>query len=427
MKIVELQADQFKTFENNFPYKNFYQTEEYGMLMNRHQFNDYYLGLEDDSGKIVAATLILVRRGALGFKWGYCPRGYLIDFKNIELVKTFSNLLVDFLKKRNFMYITLDPIIIYKSRNNKGEIVPGVDNTEIYNTLIDLGYEHKGFNLNFENIKPRWNAVAIFKDDDNIFYTFNKEKRNKIRKAMSLGVEIYEGNPESIRTFYDFVEKKHTRKFNYYLDMYEIFGKADMFKIYLANLNTAKFVERAKTLYEEEEMNNDDINEELLNFNNVNLNNTNVNSRNNILKRKEHSDKLLNTYKQNIIKATNLFKQYPQGKIIGATAIVKYNREVFFLIFGYDKEFKSYCSTHLMLYQIMDKYHKEGYNKFNLNGISGDFEHENDLTGLTKFKLGFNAHIEEYIGEFTLTVDKGKKQIHDKLSPILDWLNTPVL
>ena len=420
MKIVELQGEQFKAFEQTFPYKNFYQTEEYGMLMNRHQFNDYYLGLEDDSGKIVAATLILVKRGALGFKWGYCPRGYLIDFKNIELVRSFSTLLIEFLKKRNFMYITLDPIIIYKSRDNHGNIVPGVDNTKIYDTLIDLGYEHKGFNLNFETIKPRWNAVSIFNPEDNIFYKFNKEIRNKIRKASSLGVEIHEGTPESIRTFYEFVEKKHTRKFNYYLDMYEIFGKNNMFDIYLANLNTAKFVENAKTLYEKEEVINNDINEEL-------LSNSNFNSRNNILKRKEHSDKLLNNYQQNIIKATNLFKQYPQGKIIGGTAVIKYNNEIFFLIFGYDKEFKNYCSTHLMLYQIMEKYHQEGYNKFNLNGISGDFDHENDLTGLTKFKLGFNAHIEEYLGEFTLTINKGKKNIHDKLSPILDWLNTPVL
>ncbi|MBR2713012.1 MAG: peptidoglycan bridge formation glycyltransferase FemA/FemB family protein [Bacilli bacterium] len=423
MRIVELQAEQFKTFEHTFPYRNFYQTEEYGMLMNRHQFNDYYLGLEDDAGNIVAATLILVRRGAFGFKWGYCPRGYLIDFKNIELLRSFSTLLVEFLKKRNFMYITLDPILIYKSRNNHGEIVPGVDNSNIYNTLIELGYEHTGFNLNFENIKPRWNAVANFAPTDNIFYKFNKEKRNKIRKAINLGVEIYEGNPESIRTFYDFVEKKHTRKFNYYLDMYEIFGKENMFEIYLANLNTSKFVEGVKNLYEREEMYNTEINEELLNNSDTN----NLNSRNTILKKKEHSDKLLNNYRQNIVKATNLFKQYPNGKIIGSAAIIKYNKEIFFLIFGYDKEFRSYCSTHLMLYQIMEKCHKEGYNKFNLNGISGDFDHINDLTGLTKFKLGFNAHIEEYLGEFTLTINKGKKQTHDRLSPILDWLNTPVL
>jgi lipid II:glycine glycyltransferase (peptidoglycan interpeptide bridge formation enzyme) len=420
MKIVELQAEQFKSFETNFPYRNFYQTEEYGMLMNRHQFNDYYLGLEDESGNIVAATLILVKRGAFGFKWGYCPRGYLIDFKNIELLKEFSILLKDFLKRRNFMYITLDPILIYKSRNNRGDIIPGVDNSNIYDTLISLGYEHTGFNLNFENIKPRWNAVSIFNSEDNIFYKFSKEKRNKIRKAINLGVEIYEGDPESIRTFYEFVEKKHTRKFNYYLDMYEIFGKADMFKIYLANLNTGKFVEKAKNLYEKEEIINNDINEEL-------LSNSNFNSRNNILKRKEHSDKLLNNYKQNIIKATNLFKQFPNGKIIGSTAVIKYNKEIFFLIFGYDKAFRDYNSTPLMIYQIMEKYHKEGYNKFNLNGISGDFDHINDLSGLTKFKLGFNAHIEEYIGEFTLTIDKGKKQVHDRLNPILDWLNTPVL
>ena len=420
MKIVELQAEQFKNFENNFPYRNFYQTEEYGMLMNRHQFNDYYLGLEDDNGNILAATLILVKRGAFGYKWGYCPRGYLINFKDIELLKQFSILLRDFLKKRNFMYITLDPILIYKSRDNHGNIIPGIDNTEIFNTLIEVGYEHKGFNLNFENIKPRWNAVSIFNDNDIIFNKFNKDIRNKIRKAMNYGIEIYEGTPEDIRTFYEFVEEKHTRKFNYYLDMYEIFGKENMFKIYLANLNTAKFVEKAKDLYEKEEIVNNEINEEL-------LSNNNFNSRNNILKRKEHSDRLLNTYKQNIIKATNLYKQFPSGKVIGGTAIIKYNKEIFFLIFGNDKNFKSYCSTHLMLYQIMEKYHKEGFNKFNLNGISGDFDHENDLTGLTKFKLGFNAHIEEYLGEFTLTIDKGKKQVHDRLSPILDWLNTPIL
>ena len=93
MKIVELQAEQFDEFEKTFPYRNFYQTKQYGMLMNRHQFNDYYLGLEDESGKIVAGTLILVKRGAFGYRWGYCPRGFLIDFKNISLLENFTTLL----------------------------------------------------------------------------------------------------------------------------------------------------------------------------------------------------------------------------------------------------------------------------------------------------------------------------------------------
>lgn len=420
MRIVELQIDEFNNFAKNSQFKNFYQTGEYGMLMDRHQFDDYYLGLLDDSDKLVAATLILVNKVLVGYKWGYCPRGFLIDFNNFELLSEFTNLLKEYLYKRNFMFVKIDPIVIYKTRDNNGEIIPGIDNESVYNNLISLGYEHNGFNLNFENLKPRWNAVATFNDNDIVFTKFTKEKRNKVRKADKLGVEILKGTPEDIRAFYEFVEKKHSRKLNYYLDMYEVFGKEDMFELYFANLNTAKFVEKSKLLYEREELKNNSINQEL-------EENIDSNNKNNIIKRKMHSDTLLNNYKQSIINATNLFKDYPTGKLIGSCAIIKYNREIFFLIYGMDKSFKSYCPMHYMIYQIMEKYHKEGYNRFNLNGISGDFTKTNELLGLTKFKLGFNAHIEEYIGEFTLVINKRKTKTYNKINPILEWLNTPVI
>ncbi len=420
MRIVELQSDEFNKFAKEYEYKNFYQTAEYGTLMDRHQFDDYYLGLMDETDTVVAATLILVNKVFIGYKWGYCPRGYLIDFTNQSLVETFTNELKEYLKRRNFMFVKIDPILIYKSHNNKGEVTPDIDNEDIYNNLINLGYEHTGFNLNFENLKPRWNAVSIFRDTDNIFYKFNKEKRNKIRKADKLGIEILKGNPENIRQFYDFVEKKHSRKLNYYLDMYEVFGKEDMFEIYFANINSSKFVEMSKKLYEEEEIRNNAINQEL--EDNINSNNTN-----NIIKRKMHSDMLLNNYKQNIISATNMFKENPFGKLIASCAIVKYNKEIFFLIYGMDQNFRSYCPIHYMIYQIMEKYHKEGYNKFNLNGISGDFSKDAPLGGLSRFKLGFGAHIEEYMGEFTLVINKNKTAIYNKINPIIEWLNTPVL
>ena len=75
---------------------------------------------------------------------------YLIDYKNEELVRTFTDLLTQFLKKRNFMFIKIDPQIIYKSHENTGEITDLVDNETIFNTLINCGYQHGGFNLNFE-------------------------------------------------------------------------------------------------------------------------------------------------------------------------------------------------------------------------------------------------------------------------------------
>ena len=421
MEIRQLTAEEFDNFAKNYPYKNFYQTAEYGTLMDRHAFNDYYLGLIDDANNLVAATLILVNRVVIGYKWGYCPRGYLIDYKNEELVSSFTRLLTDFLKKRNFMFIKIDPQIIYKSHENTGEINSLVDNEAIYNTLINCGYQHGGFNLNFENLKPRWNAVVTCKQEDIIFNLFTKEIRNKIRKADNRGVEIIKGEPENIKDFYNLISyKNEKRKLNYYLDMFEIFGKSDMFDIFFARINTSKYIERSKDLYEKEEILNARLNEEL-------QENIDSNNKNNIIKRKMNSDTLLNNYKQSVIKAAELFKSNPIGIVVAACAVVKYNGEIFFLIDGIDNNYKDYCPNHYLKYVLMDMYHSQGYNRFNLNGISGDFTKGSKYYDLTRFKLGFGAHVEEYLGEFTLVINKGKTKQYNRINPIIEWLNTPVL
>lgn len=419
MEIVQVTEAEFDEFAKKCPYKNFYQTVEYGMLMDRHSFDDYYLALKDDTNTIVAATLILVNRAFIGYKWGYCPRGFLIDFNNFELLKVFTEKLKEFLKRRNFMFVKIDPMIIYKTRNNSGEIIPGIDNQQIFENLVNLGYEHTGFNLYFENMKPRWNAVITTNSEENLFYKYNKEIRNKIRKAEKKGIEIIKGNPENIKEFYSLVDKRHTRRLNYYLDMYEIFSKKNMIEMYFAKINTAKYVRESKELFEKEETRNNRINEEL--EENINSNNTS-----NIIKRKMESDSLLNTYKQNIINATNMYKKYPAGLVIGTSLIIKYNNEIFFLIDGFKEDFKNYCPNHYLKFQIIEKYRHEGYTRIHLNGITGDFNKENKEYQLNRFKLGFNANIEEYLGEFNLIINKAKFKTYIRIKPIKEWLDTPL-
>lgn len=419
MEIIQITKEEFDNYAENYENKNFYQTGSYGTLMDRHSFDDYYLAMKDESGNYKAATLILIKKELLGYKWGYCPRGYLIDFNNFDLLETFTKLLTQFLNKRNFMFVKIDPYIIYKSRDKKGNVIPGIDNSKIFDELIHIGYEHTGFNLNFENLKPRWNAVTTTNSTENLFSRFSKEIRNKIRKADKMGIEILEGDASSVKQFYSLVDKKHSRKLNYYLDMMEILGKKDMIKLYFAKLDTAKYIEKSKTLFEAEEKKNNEINQEL--EENINSNNTT-----NIIKRKMASDILLNNCKQNVINATNLYKEYPSGVIVGASAVIKYNKEIFFLIDGYKQEFKRYCPNHYLKYQIMNFYRKEGYTRMHLNGISGDFNKSSAFYGLTRFKLGFAAEIEEYIGEFTLVINKGKYKSYQNASKIVDWLNEPL-
>lgn len=419
MEIIQITKEEFDNFAENYEIKNFYQTGSYGALMDRHSFDDYYLAMKDESGNYKAATLILIKKELLGYKWGYCPRGYLIDFNDFNLLEAFTKLLTQFLNKRNFMFVKIDPYIIYKSRDKKGNVISGIDNSKIVDELIHIGYEHTGFNLNFENLKPRWNAVTTTNSTEDLFSRFSKEIRNKIRKADKMGIEILEGDASSVKQFYSLVDKKHSRKLNYYLDMMEILGKKDMIKLYFAKLDTAKYIEKSKTLFEAEEKRNNEINQEL--EENINSNNTT-----NIIKRKMASDILLNNCKQNVINATNLYKEYPSGVIVGASAIIKYNKEIFFLIDGYKQEFKRYCPNHYLKYQIMNFYRKEGYTRMHLNGISGDFNKSSAFYGLTRFKLGFAAEIEEYIGEFTLVINKGKYKSYQNASKVVDWLNEPL-
>ena len=421
MEIVQILKEEFDEYASNHPMKNFYQTSDYGMLMDRHNFDDYYLALKDETGNIKAATLILINKILFGYKWGYCPRGFLIDFNDYELLETFTKLLKEFLNKRNFMFIKIDPYIIYKIRDKNGNEINDIDNSKIIDNLKSLGYEHSGFNLYFENMKPRFNVIINTNEEDILFTKYNKEIRNKIRKAEKSGVEVIKGTNDSVKTFYNLIDKNKKRKLNYYLDMMEIMGKNETFEIYFAILNTGKYIEISQRLFENEERKNNIINQEL--EENLNSNNTS-----NIIKRKMASDDLLNKAKQNIINATNLYKQYPEGIIIGTNAIIKNDKEINFLIDGYKNEFKQYCPNHYLKFQIIEKYRHNGYNRFNLNGISGDFKNDNDpYKNLRRFKLGFNSNIEEYIGEFTLTINKRKYNTFKKINPIRLWLNEPLI
>lgn len=413
MEIVQILKEEFDEYAKTHPNRSFYQTSSYGMLMDRHNFDDYYLAMKDENGNIKAATLILINKVFIGYKWGYCPRGFLIDFNDYELLDTFTKLLKNFLNRRNFMYIMIDPNIVYKYDN---EIV----NSDIIDHLKSIGYEHGGFNLNFENFKPRNNAIIMTDDKENLFLNYSKEIKNKIRNAERHGVEVIRATNDSVKQFYQMIGKKQKRKLNYYLDMMEIMGKKDMFEIYFAILNTAKYIEISQQLFEEEEQKNNEINHEL--EENINSNNTS-----NIIKRKMASDDILNTCKQRIIDATNLYKQYPNGVIIGTNGIIKFNNEIFFLIDGYLDEFKKYCPNHYLKFQIIEIFRHQGYNRFNLNGISLDYDNPNNpYSGLTKFKLGFNSHIEEYIGEFTYIINKSKYKTFSKINPIRLWLNEPL-
>ena len=250
-----------------------------------------------------------------------------------------------------------------------------------------------------------------------IFNSFEKSTRTKIRNSLRKGVEVYKGNKDDLKMFYQMINKKHFRKYNYYLDMYEIFSNFDMFDVYFARINTEIFLKNSKLLYEHESQKNSKLNADLQKY----INNPKQKAR--LLNKKIESDRLLNSYKNDIIFGTKLYRDQ-KYIIVASNAIIKYGNEIFFLIDGINYRFKNFNANHLLKWKIIEEYRNKGFTKFHFNGITGDFTRKNKYVGLFTFKKGFNAVVTEYIGEYSLIVNKPKYNLLKGIKPILRIFNS---
>lgn len=415
MQIILLDEIRFDQFAITHPNHNYYQSSNFGRLMTKHGHNCYYLGLADDNGEIKAATLMIVKNEKNEKrKMGYAPRGFLINWDDDSLVQEFTEKLKDFLSKRNFTYLKLDPMVIYKEHNIDGsEKYDGYSNLNIVQKLQSLGYIHMGFNNGMEASKPRWNTFTVLNNNIiSLYNSISKEARNKIIEAVNKGNKVYKGSSNDISLLFSIINKSNP-PLDYYLDYYQFYGQ-NLFEIYFNKLEPVSYVNSSKTMYEKEEQRNNELNMQIQDFNNPN--------KDAIINEKLKSDELLSKYKKNMLEASNLFQQYPNGLVTAAVAVIKWGSKVTFFASGVNESFKSQNPEYLLKWQLIQEFAKQGYKIVDLGGLTNDFKKDYDSI----LKTELSNRIVEYIGEFDLVINKKSYYTGSKLNPILNWLNTPI-
>ena len=104
MQIKELKPKQFENFVENNILGNYCQTSAYAKLMEENGYKSLYIGLIDEYNHIIAASLLLIKKLNLIFKYAYAPKGFILDYSNKELIQTFTTKLKDFLKKKRIRW-----------------------------------------------------------------------------------------------------------------------------------------------------------------------------------------------------------------------------------------------------------------------------------------------------------------------------------
>lgn len=418
MKFRELSIEEFNSFSDNYKYKSIYQTSEYGLLMEKIGFKFSFVGLVENN-EIIAATLVLIKTES-GFNYAYAPRGFLLDYDNPELLKIFTKCIKVYLRKKKVMAIKLNPMItknIYNFNTNKINKLENYD--QVFASLIKNNYTHLGYNNFFEALNPRCEAIInLNKSNTELFNNLKKEFKTKIRSSIKNGVRVYKGDDSNLEDLYPLLKSKYKKSIKYFNEFYDIFSKRGMVDIYYTKLDTKIYLEHVQRQLAKYER-------EIYNLNNLII--RSGKSRNKIINKKLNIDNYLNQYKNELIKATLDLRNNPNGIITSCIITLKQKDEITIFFDGYDNKYKKLNSKHLLIWQLIEIYKSQGFNKFNLGGMSNMAVDTKKYVGLNEFKSNFGSEMYEYAGDFELIANKRSYNLYRNYVPlkklIIDKIN----
>jgi len=412
MRFIEnIDKDRYEKFVLNHKKSHFLQSYVWGEFARKEKnLIPHYVGLEDDNGNIVATALLLEKKLPLNMCYYYSPRGFVLDYNDVNVLKEFTKCIKNYSKKNNAIFFKVDPDIIYNEEDTfKNVLVKDSDFS--YKNFIRLGYKHLGFTKNFETMQPRYSfRINMDRPWEEIENNYSKTTKQRIKKAKDFFIETKIGNINDINTFYNLMILTENRKDfithneQYYKSLYEIWNKDNSCNIFLGEVNLDKIinvVSNTKT----------DIQNELNSLPKDNL------SRSQNIKKNE-LEKRLEKVNNDLAKYTNTRTEYDNITTLSAHFIIEYGDKAWVLYAGNHNILSETYTNYLTYNEHIKYYHDKGIKIYDQFGTIGDLRSDNPLIGLHEFKKKFGGNYVEFIGEFDYIINKPMYFVFTKLVPI---------
>ena len=385
--IKDLKEKEYRDFWRQTPNAHFMQSYEWGQVQKKSRdLIPCYIGLKDND-KLVAAALLLKKRTPLNMCYFYVPRGFTLDYNNNEVVEEFTKHLKNYLKEENAIYLKIDPPLMYQEIDEEANpIKDGMNNYDVYEEFIKLGYKHKGFNKLYEGNQPRYTFRTYYKqfsDFSQVEKTFSKSFSKPLKRSYDYDLEIYEA--DEVKTFYDLIQiiskrdgfKSYT--YEYYNNVFTELKKDNLIKVFNAKINPSKLIKKF-----EEQVKND-----------------------------HNEDR-----KKRTLKDIEFLKNLPnQKEYTCASLICTYSNGGAWSLYIGNDEAAAYTGTvNRLYYEFMKDAFENNYEYADLFGVVGDPHTKfKNLAGIFEYKRKIGGDFIEFIGEFDLI----NKPFWYKVLPIL--------
>lgn len=401
MILETITKEEYKKQLDTYDRVDFLQSVQQAEKMRNNGWNVEYLFLKDGDtvkGSAMCATMPLMKI----FHYAYIPRGMIMDYHDEQTVREFIRLLKEHLRKQNVIYLEIDPQIILRERDKDGNIVEGGENNEsVVQTMKSTGMIQLPLKPGYDLSKQcRWVSVLNLKGktEQEIFSGFSYMTRQDIRTSEKNHVKVRELNVDELDIL-DRMEQETSEhqgfqpmSLEYYQSLYHYYG--DCIKTVYSYLDTEEY---ESTLKQEYEKVNSTI-QELKEFIEANPNS-------------EKKKKRLKTEEEHlsgIQKKLNSFGEYREkyGKEIplACCLFIGYGNNMTYLVGASNYECRNFRGPYAVQWHMIREAIREGYERYNFYGISGYFQPGEEGYGVFDYKRGYNAVVEEYIGNFLLPV-----------------------
>ena len=413
MKLIEnLSQEKYEKFcRENKHNSHFLHSYVWGKFQEKERnVIPHYVGYEDDKHKLVAVALLLERKLMLGYTYFYSPRGYVIDYKNKELLKDFTNELKQFAKKRKAIFIKIDPDYKLHDLDIEGNILDTNNNEDLIPYLKSLGYKHLGFNKNFENNQPRYTfRLSLEPSIEEITKNFHPTTKKIINKGNQYNLELIKNDPKTIDDFFETMSQTSDREgivnhsYKYYKSYYETLHKENMSDLYVVKVD----VKKLKDTYQEK------------------IKNLEANIEKMSDEKYKDSEKNANKKQEFVNQLNKAKKEYEviepiQEKTLTLSAIMtaKYGNKVWTLHGGNNTLLRELNANYFIYYEIIKDAKKENYEIIDFFGTTGNPTTDNPVYGIHLFKKRLGGEYTEFIGELDLIINKPIYYIYKTLVPI---------
>ncbi len=353
MKLKEINKKEFFDFCNTHQTNNFHQSRQWAEYKRLDGWHTYFVGL-DQNGKIKAAAMLLSKEiPVIKRRVFYAPYGFIINYKDLELVRSFTKHITEFINNKKAIFVKIKPYLSLKELDNNGNYIQGgYDNSKCIDVLKSLNYIQMDTYLEANtfyklNIKDKSYEDILNNMDETLKNTIIS---NEVKAIYSRDIESNEF--DKIINIISNSSNKINHIGNNIKEFLQIFSDDKNVNVKVLEMNIDKYIENAKTDTEVKE-------------------------------------------------AKEFEYNYGHKVIVGCVISVCFGNEVTTVCYAVQDKFKDMLIECSINYEVIKWAIENNYEIYNFGAIDDNLENNK----LYQRYKGFNGNVVKLLGEFDLILN----------------------